>query len=303
VKVISIGEVLWDVIAGKEHLGGAPFNFAAHLTRLGHEVSFISAVGDDDRGRRILHAMERMGLSTRYVHTHTKHATGVVNVTLDNAGQPCFVIQRPAAYDFPVIDESDFDELLSQPIDWIYFGTLLQTSATASEMTREILASIPTARRFYDINLRAKSYTPELVSELMELATVVKLNDVEVTQISSMLGSASSSLEKFCRDYADKFRLDAICVTRGHKGCSLLLGDEFTEQPGYHVKVADAVGAGDAFAAALLHGLGSKWPAAQTADFANRVGALVASRAGAIPMWTLDEVSALDVQHYRLERA
>jgi len=56
------------------------------------------------------------------------------------------------------------------------------------------------------------------------------------------------------------------------------------------VKTADTVGAGDAFAAAFLHGLSSGWDAARTGDYANRLGALVASRAGAIPQWSPDEL-------------
>jgi fructokinase len=303
VKVISIGEVLWDVIAGKEHLGGAPFNFAAHLLRLGHEVSFISAVGADERGNRILRRMAQMGLSARFVRVDNEHCTGTVTVTLSSDGQPHYVIHRPAAYDFPGISPSSFDDLLSHPSDWIYFGTLLQMSSAARELTREILAALPTAHRFYDVNLRANSYTPDLVRELMELTTVVKLNEVEAAEMSSMLGISCSSVEQFCRECASTFHLTAVCVTRGAKGCALLLGERYVEGPGYMIHMADAVGAGDAFAAALLHGLGAGWSASNTADFANRVGALVASRPGAIPAWTLHEVEAFKAQNYRLERA
>jgi fructokinase len=303
VKVISIGEVLWDVIGGKEHLGGAPFNFAAHLLRLGHDVFFVSAVGADDRGKRILRRMENMGLTTRFVREDSEHATGIVSVTLSGGGQPNFVLHRPAAYDFPQITDEGYDFILSQSVEWIYFGTLLQMSSVAWELTKEILATVPTARRFYDVNLRSNAYTPELLRELMQLATVVKLNDVEVEEMSKIFGTPVSSLEQFCRQYAGDFDLEAVCVTRGSNGCALLHGDQYIEAPGYQIKVADTVGAGDAFAAGLLHGLGNKWPADKIADFANRVGALVASRPGGIPSWTLDEVAAFDPPNYRLERA
>lgn len=302
-KVISIGEVLWDLIGGKEHLGGAAFNFTADLQRLGHEVYFVSAVGTDERGKRILHRMETMGLSTRFVREDREHATGIVSVTLSAGGQPNFVLHRPAAYDFPQVTDAGFDYFLSQSIDWIYFGTLLEISSVAWELLREILATLPSARRFYDVNLRANAYTPDLVRDLMQFATVMKLNDAEVEEISKMFGTRLSSLEGFCREYAATFQLEAVCVTTGSKGCALLLGEEYVEEPGYRVKVADTVGAGDAFSAALLHGLGQKWPAAKTADFANRIGALVASRHGGIPSWTLEEVSAFDAENYRLERA
>lgn len=302
-KVISIGEVLWDVIGGKEHLGGAPFNFAAHLHRLGHDVFFVSAVGADDRGKRIIHRMKQMGLSTRFVREDPEHGTGVVTVRLSSEGQPNFVLHRPAAYDFPQVTDAGFDFLLSQSIDWICFGTLLQVSTVAWELTREILTTLPSARRFYDVNLRANAYTPDLVRQLMQMATVMKLNDFEVEEISRMLGTTFASLEQFCRDYADNFQLEAVCVTRGSKGCALLLGEQYVEAAGYQINVGDTVGAGDAFAAGLLHGVGQKWPAEKIADFANRVGALVASRHGAIPAWTLEDVAGFDSQNYRLERA
>ncbi len=303
VNVVSIGEVLWDIVGQQEHLGGATFNFSAHLSKLGHNVSFISAVGADQRGQRILENMQQLGLSTRYVGEDAVHATGSVTVTLDATRQPSFVLHRPAAYDFPQLTESQFETLLSQPIDWIYFGTLHQMSPDAKALTTRLLERIPDTRRFYDVNLRLDSYTPSLVRELMTRATVVKLNDTEVTQISHMFGRPCDSLEEFCRSYAKTFGWEAVCVTRGSQGCVLLIGDQYCEANGYRIDVADAVGAGDAFAAAFVHGLGSGWPAPQIADFANRVGALVASRSGAIPPWTIEEAKALKTKTCRLESA
>jgi fructokinase len=293
VNVVSIGEVLWDIVGQQEHLGGATFNFSAHLSKLGHKVSFISAVGADQRGQRILENMQQRGLSTRYVRIDPQHATGSVTVTLDAAGQPSFVLHRPAAYDFPQLTDLQFETLLSQPTDWIYFGTLHQMSPDAKALTARLLERIRSARRFYDVNLRVDSYTPSLVRELMSRATVLKLNDTEVTQISQMFGRPCDSLEEFSRSYAKTFGWDAVCVTRGSQGCVLLIGDQYCEANGYRIDVADAVGAGDAFAAAFIHGLGAGWPASQIADFANRVGALVASRPGAMPPWTVEEAKAL----------
>jgi fructokinase len=292
-KIVSIGEVLWDVIGDQEHLGGAPFNFAAHARKLGHEVHFVSAVGCDDRGDRVLERMAQMGLSTRFVRRAEGFPTGIASVTLDASGKPSFRIEHPAAYDFPELAAAELDELLSPAPDWIYFGTLLQMSTDAREVTARLLAAGSGARRFYDINLRPACYEPELVRDLMSQATVVKLNDEEVAPVGRMCGRAHSNLEDFCRDFAALFGWEAICVTRGAEGCVLLVGDEVISAPGYPVKVADAVGAGDAFAAAFLHGLGSGWPPGEVADFANRAGALVAGRPGAIPSWTLDDIKTL----------
>jgi fructokinase len=293
VNIISIGEVLWDVVGQTEHLGGAPFNFAVHLSKLGHQVTFISAVGNDERGQRILDSMSRMGLNTRYIRKVDQYPTGTASVTFGAQGQPHFLIGRPSAYDFPQLSETDLAELQSQLPDWIYFGTLQQMSSAARKVTAQLLNSDSRARRFYDVNLRPDSYESSLVKECLARATVVKLNDTEVEKIAEMVGEPYSSFEDFCRGYSAKFNWEAICITRGAQGCVLLIGDEYVEANGYSVTVADAVGAGDAFAAAFVHGFGSGWPAPQIADFANRVGALVASRTGAIPSWTLAEAEAL----------
>jgi fructokinase len=292
-KIVSIGEVLWDVIGDQEHLGGAPFNFAAHARRLGHDVQFVSAVGCDERGDRVLERMARMDLSTRFVRRAEGFPTGIASVTLDAAGQPSFRIEHPSAYDFPELRVEDLDELLSPAPDWIYFGTLFQMSSRARDLTGKLLVAKSGARSFYDVNLRPSCYEPRLVRDLMSQATVVKLNEEEVSLVDRMCGRSHATLEDFCRDYAALFGWEAVCVTRGAEGCVLLAGDRVFSSPGYRVKVADTVGAGDAFAAALVHGLGSGWPAAQVSDFANRVGALVAARPGAIPPWSMDELETL----------
>ena len=302
-KAVSIGEVLWDVVGSREYLGGATFNFSANLKRLGHTVDFISAVGADERGHRVLDCMRAMGLSQRFVRVLDDHPTGIVTVTLKQDGQPSFVLHRPAAYDFPRLDNADLGELKTRNPDWIYFGTLLMISAEAHSVTMKLLDHLPKAHRFYDINLRAGAYTPALVRELMSRAALVKLNDEEVREIDVMFGRKHGSLEKFCRDYTALFGLAGICVTRGAKGCAALIRGEYIESVGYVVEVADAVGAGDAFAAAFLHGLESGWPLHRIADFANRVGALVASRPGALPPWTAQEALALDVKSTHLETA
>lgn len=291
-KIVSIGEVLWDVIGDKEHLGGAPFNFAAHARKLGHDVYFVSAIGHDERGERVLDRMERMGLSTRFVSRIDGYATGIAAVSLDAEGHPSFRIDRPAVYDFPRLTAADIDHLFSPAPDSIYFGTLLLMSPPAREVAGKLLALKCTARHFYDLNLRPDCYEPPLVLDLMSQATVVKLNDEEVDAVDQMFGRTHPTLEEFCRDYRKDFGWEAVCVTRGAEGCVLSIGDEFVEARGYGVKVADTVGAGDAFAAAFIHGMGNGWPARQVANFANRVGALVASRPGAVPEWTLGELEA-----------
>jgi fructokinase len=301
VNVISIGEVLWDVVGPTEHLGGAPFNFAAHLASLGHDVSFISAVGTDEPGQRILRRMAQKGLSTNFVSRVEEHPTGMVTVSLDRAGQPHYVIHRPAAYDFPRLSQTELAALLSRPIDWIYFGTLLQSSPEARALTMRLLDSAAGARRFYDVNLRRGCWDLALVRDLLSWANVIKLNDEEVEEVARIFGRELGSLEEFCRTCVHTFGCEGICITRGVRGCVLWLDGKYIEAEGYPVEVEDTVGAGDAFAAAFLHGLGRGWPAPRIADFANRVGALVASRPGAIPVWTISEAEALRHKSHSLE--
>ena len=202
----------------------------------------------------------RVGLSTRYLHRDPAHATGAATVKINAAGQPQFTIHRPSAYDFPQLSEADSTHLFAEAVDWIYFGTLHQMSPAAKNLTSRLLDSSGAAHKFYDLNLRQNSYDAGLIRELMARASIMKMNDEEVVTIAKLFGYAYESLEKFCRDYAQKFGWEAVCVTRGSKGCSLLIGGQFVEMPGYAIQVADAVGAGDAFAAGFVHGFSNDWP-------------------------------------------
>ncbi len=292
-KIIAIGEVLWDILPDAEHLGGAPFNFALHARNLGHDVSFISAVGNDDRGRRALDRMEQAGLPSRFIHRISDHPTGTVTVSFDPSLGPQYRIHRPAPYDFPALSATDLSALVTPPPDWIYFGTLQQMSRQARDLTQRLLDAVPAARRFYDVNLRVRSYTPELVRTLIQQTHVLKLSHQELPLIKEICGIESASLERFCRESAAAFALETVCISRGAEGCALLLNGDYVEAPGFPIQLADAIGAGDAFSAALAHGISLGWPVHQVAQFANRVGALVASRPGGTPNWTLAEALAL----------
>jgi len=152
--VASLGEILWDLIGDQELLGGATFNFSVQLHRFGHDVSFVSAVGDDARGRRALRDAAQLGLSTKFIGTTIEAPTGAVSVTVDEQGQPSYILHRPAAYDFVKLPELD-----SEP-QWIYHGTLQLIDPRMRELLTELTRRYPQAGRFYDVNLRKNSYTP-----------------------------------------------------------------------------------------------------------------------------------------------
>jgi fructokinase len=293
VGIVVIGEILWDLVGDQEHIGGAPFNFSVQASRLGHEVGFISAVGDDRRGRIARERMLQLGISDRFLQSFRQYPTGTVTVDVATDGQPAYVIHRPAAYDLVHLTESDFAQVVSGGPKWIYYGTLYALNTNARILLRKLMERNPQARCFYDLNLRKDSFTAPLVMELLADANVVKLNDSEVRAVEDMFGTRCGSIEAFCRQYAWRFGWWSVCVTRGKYGCSLLVGEQYQEVRGYEVPVADAIGAGDAFSAAFLHGLHAGWSPARIGDFANRLGAFVASRPGAVAEWSLDGIEAL----------
>ena len=182
-KIISVGEILWDLVDGREFLGGAPLNFALHAARLGHQALMVSAVGDDDRGLRSLAEISARALRTDFISRVPGHPTGTVTVEVSHHGVPDYVIHRPAAYDFPVLDAAALNSLASPLPDWIYFGTLQQLSPAAHQVLKTIFAAAPHARRCYDINLRRDSYTPELIQNLLSAADVLKLKKTKFPKL------------------------------------------------------------------------------------------------------------------------
>jgi fructokinase len=295
--VCGIGEVLWDVFPDHEKFGGAALNFCANLQRLGDQATLLSAVGKDEHGRMALEKMHSLGLSTNGVEEVEALPTGVATVGIATSGEPTFVIHRPAAFDAISIsiDSATTGKLKADGVKWIYYGTLLQTKPEIEHYTEDLARYLFPARGFYDINLRSGHWNLPLVKRLSELASVVKLNENEAQTLFALTqcGDTEFSLEGFCQMWASTFDVDVICVTLGPEGCMIYDKGSTYRVAGYAVEVCDTVGSGDAFAAAFLHGYDRGWPVSQTADFANALGALVASRAGATPDWTINEVVAM----------
>jgi fructokinase len=150
----------------------------------------------------------------------------------------------------------------------------------------QLIAALDPALKIYDVNLRPEADSLALVTDLLQQADVVKLNDQELARVQAFTG-LTGGIEAFCRSGRERYGWLAVAVTRGEQGCAMLVGDSYVEVPGIAVTVADTVGAGDAFAAALVHGLSQGWPAEQIAGFANRAGADVASRAESLPVVVL----------------
>lgn len=293
--VCGIGEILWDIFGREERLGGAALNFCANLQRLGTPSTLLSAVGQDPRGRAALAYMAALGLDTNYVARVAELPTGTAVVESAPNGEPHFTIARPAAFD-RVRASQALESHLADGSNWLYFGTLLQTTSEVEALTTHLVACSPRLRCFYDMNLRTGHWNLPLVQRLSGLASVLKLNETEAETLHQVTRSSDSenfSLEAFCCQWATTYSIPVICVTLGAAGCFIYDEGHTHRVPGFHVDVCDTVGSGDAFAAAFLHGTQQGWPVTQSARFANALGALVASRAGATPVWSLQECLAL----------
>jgi len=296
VRIVSVGEILWDVIGKNEYLGGAPLNFAAHAQKLGHEVYPLSAVGADARGCKALELLKARAMSTEFVQVLKDKPTGTAEVELDMEGKPTFRIVRPVAYDFVDLTNQELKRFAEIQPDWIYLGTLYHMSAQALASTKKLLKAVPKANRFYDVNLREGHWSLATIEQLSALATVIKLSDSEAESLDAGVDASEGpghSIENFCRRWCDRFGCETMCVTFGERGCAILKDGKYSQAPGYQVKVADTVGAGDAFSAAFVHGLNQGWDSERIALCANAVGALVASRSGAIPDWSIAEAHTM----------
>jgi fructokinase len=297
-RVWGVGEVLWDLFPDGERFGGAALNFCANLRRLGDDALLLSAVANDARGKLALERMAELGLDTRSVRIVDAPPTGTAVVGKTAAGEPSFVIPRPAAFDMVSIETAHLEDSMEREAsapDWLYFGTLMQTQASVEEFTTWLARSSNSLRCFYDMNLRLEQWNLPLVQRLSRLAHVLKLNEheAEVLYAATHAEGAAFELTEFCRSWASTYAIDVICVTLGGAGCFVFAADQGYGCAGFPVTVQDTVGSGDAFAAAFLHGYQLGWPIAEIARFANALGALVASRAGATPPWTIEECVAL----------
>jgi len=289
---IVLGEVLWDLFEDSRRLGGAPLNFGVHARRLGHPVTLISALGADEPGEQAAEMIAALDLDTRFLQKTSRFPTGTAQVQIEHSGVTQFTIPRPAAYDAVDLSAHDLELLEQRAPGWFYYGTLFASTDPGKSVLHQILGALQGAKKFYDLNLRPGSDSPKLVCELLQNADVVKLNEEELQRVHEFSG-LPLNVEAFCRQGSARFGWQAVGVTLGDRGCAVLAGGHYVEAAVHPVNIVDTVGAGDAFAAAFMHGLSRNWPAAEIASFANRVGALVASRHGAIPDWTLEEAVKL----------
>lgn len=291
--VVGLGELLWDLLPGGKQLGGAPSNFAYISSLLGNQSVVVSRVGDDDLGREAVERVRSLGLDTTYIQTDDRHPTGTVNVTVDDQGIADFRIVREVAWDY--IEWNGVVQQLATKADVVCFGSLAQRQEPSrSTIHHFVRATRESCLRIFDVNLRQSYYDAVILKTGFALATVVKVNDEELPVVMQACGLPTSSDEATDAELLmQHFGMELVCVTRGQKGSVLVSKKGCSEHPGFRVQVADTVGAGDAFTAALAHHyrLGLSLNAINAA--ANRIGSWVASQPGATPPASAEEIARL----------
>ena len=286
--IACFGEMLWDVLPTGKQPGGAPLNVAVHLHNFGLDAQIISRVGHDDLGAELVAFVESKGISTRCVKRSQTHLTGVVKANVSDSMEVTYKIVKPVAWDYIQYDAA-LSELVESAEAFV-FGSLAARHAPSRETLYRLLQRAPL--KVFDVNLRPPHYSRDVVTYLLRQADIVKLNHHELAEIMGWFG-VSSAEETALRWLAERFQLQAVCLTKGADGAALWVGQQQYSSPGIAVQVQDTIGSGDAFLAALLRGWLAGQPPADYLAFACAAGSLVASCRGATPAISEAQVLAL----------
>jgi len=280
--MIGLGEVLWDILPSGKVLGGAPANFAYMISVLGDEGVVASRIGNDHLGHEARTTMEELGLDTSYVQSDSEHDTGTAVVAVDATGQPTFTIKQPVSWDF--LQWTPEWKELSGRADVVCFGSLAQRSTQSAATIESFLQHVPkTALRICDANLRQPFYGKDVLHRSFQQADIVKLNEQELLQVSNLMKLGDGSEEELAKRLLFEYELKLVCITRGARGSLLISKEKTVEHNGFRVKVADAVGAGDAFTACLAHHYIRGISLEEISETANRFASWVATQKGATP--------------------
>lgn len=290
--VVGIGEALFDCLPEGRKLGGAPANFAYHVSQFGLNGCAISAIGDDELGEEIVETFEKVDL--RYVLPRVEQPTGTVKVTLDDKGIPQYDICLGVAWDnIPLTDEM-LD--IARNAEAICFGSLAQRSETSRRTIHAFLDAAPrTAMKVFDINLRQRWYTAEVIAESLNRANVLKINDEELDVVATMLLGVPTTPGKLiaedpektrlvCSDLIAKYNLKMLILTCGAIGSYVFTEDEESYISTPKVVVADTVGAGDSFTATFVARMLQGKSIREAHENAVQVSAFVCTQNGAMPL-------------------
>lgn len=280
--VVGLGEALWDVLPEGRKIGGAPANFAYHISQQGFNSKVVSAIGDDELGHELLEQFDENGLN--YLVEKVDFPTGTVDVELDDDGMPLYNIRKGVAWDnIPFTPEL---EELAKQTQVVCFGSLAQRSEVTRSTIYKFLNTMPKGEGYYrvfDVNLRQHYFTKETLCSSMEQCNIMKINDEELVAISRKFGYPGIDLQDKCWILLAKYNLEMLILTCGINGSYVFTPGKMSFVATPRVKVVDTVGAGDSFMAtfitSLLRGDDIRSAHRRAAD----VSAYVCTQSGAMP--------------------
>lgn len=287
--IVGIGEALWDVLPEGKKIGGAPANFAYHVSQFGLESCAVSAVGDDELGKEIRSNFEEKKLQT-LIET-VPYPTGTVQVEIDKLGVPQYDIKENVAWDnipfTPQIEE------LAHRTKAICFGSLAQRSKVSRNTIEQFIEAMPKTEDtliVFDVNLRQSFYSREVLDRSMKRCNVLKINDEELITISRMLGYQGTDLQSKCWILLGRYHLKMLILTCGVNGSYVFTPGSMSFIATPKVKVADTVGAGDSFTGAFVASILKGLSVADAHQKAVNVSAFVCTQRGAMPTLPADYI-------------
>lgn len=279
-KIVGFGEALWDVFPEGRKIGGAPANFAYHVAQWGLDSCAVSAIGNDELGDDIVRKFDENGLNYRL--ERVDFPTGVVQVTLDENKVPSYNIKEGVAWDnIPMTPEL---ETLAKNCRAVCFGSLAQRSSVSRTTINAFVDLMPEdSLKIFDINLRQHYFSEEIVSNSMNKADILKINDEEIIVVAEMLNITGKSEKEICEVLLDRFALKMVILTCGEKGSYVLTPEESSWVDTPKVSVVSTVGAGDSFTGTFIASILLGKTIRQAHEAAVRVSAYVCTCQGAMP--------------------
>ena len=278
-----MGEALWDVLPNGKKVGGAPANFAYHVSQFGLPSCAVSAVGDDELGVEILEIFRQKDV--KVLIDVVPYPTGTVQVEVDEAGIPQYDIRENVAWDnIPFTPDL---EKLAKKTRAVCFGSLAQRNIVSRETINRFLDSIPEKNDpliVFDVNLRQGLYDNEILDKSMRRCNILKINDEELDTVSSMFGCPDIDFQDKCRVLLVKYDLDILILTCGVNGSYVFTPGNMSFMPTPKVEVADTVGAGDSFTAAFVASILRGLPVTEAHRIAVETSAYVCTQHGAMPV-------------------
>lgn len=281
--IVGIGEALWDMLPEGKKIGGAPANFAYHISQFGLESCVVSAVGNDKLGYEILENFKEKRLNFRI--EKVPYPTGTVIVEIDENGIPKYNIKEGTAWD-NIPFSSELEEI-AHNTKAICFGSLAQRSTVSRNTINSFIDAMPEENdtlKIFDINLRGEFYNEQILCNSLEKCNILKINDEELVTISRIFGYHGINLQDKCRLLIEEYNLKFLILTCGVNGSYVFTPDDmsFVETP--KVEVIDTVGAGDSFTATFVASIIKGYTAEEAHKLAVEVSAFICTQNGAMPI-------------------